>query len=294
MPRRAALRALGVWGLAWAGVGCIGTSDPSGRPGPGSGTAKPAAPLTVVVANSELVAGPNRLALGLLDSGNRPITDAEVQLRLFQIQGELATLRAESQAVFRWVEIQNKGVYSARTEFDAPGPWGVEVEARRAGNVEPLIARVSLDVKSQGRAPTVGSAAPRSRSPLASEVADLAEICSNVPPCPQHTLSIDTALAGGRPSVITFATPGYCVTQTCAPQLGVVLGMAPRYADRMDFIHVEIYKDPRQRTLADPVVEWALPSEPWVFIVDRAGRIADRFEGVATADELEESLQAVM
>jgi hypothetical protein len=94
--------------------------------------------------------------------------------------------------------------------------------------------------------------------------------------------------------VLAFATPGFCTSLTCAPQLGVVLELAQRYAGRAEFVHIEIYKDPRDRVLADAVTEWQLFTEPWTFIVDRTGVIRDRFEGIATAEELSSSLDLLV
>ena len=33
-------------------------------------------------------------------------------------------------------------------------------------------------------------------------------------------------------------------------------------------------------------LEWHLPTEPWVFVVDSDGRVAVRIEGLATQDEI--------
>ena len=51
------------------------------------------------------------------------------------------------------------------------------------------------------------------------------------------------------------------------------------------FIHVEIYKD------NDPakgfnrwVGQWHLPTEPWVFLVGRDGKIKSKFEGSVSVD----------
>lgn len=44
----------------------------------------------------------------------------------------------------------------------------------------------------------------------------------------------------------------------------------------------------------DAVAEWRLPSEPWVFVVDRDGVIVDRLEGVSDAEELDGSLSQVL
>jgi hypothetical protein len=74
----------------------------------------------------------------------------------------------------------------------------------------------------------------------------------------------------------------------------VVLELAQRYAGRAEFVHIEIYKEPRDRVLADAVTEWQLFTEPWTFIVDRTGVIRDRFEGIATAEELSSSLDLLV
>jgi hypothetical protein len=42
------------------------------------------------------------------------------------------------------------------------------------------------------------------------------------------------------------------------------------------------------------VLEWNLRSEPWVFVVDGAGIVRARFEGVTTRRELEAALKLVL
>jgi peroxiredoxin len=40
--------------------------------------------------------------------------------------------------------------------------------------------------------------------------------------------------------------------------------------------------------------EWQLRSEPWVFVIDRQGRIAAKFEGIMALEEVEAALLAVL
>lgn len=40
--------------------------------------------------------------------------------------------------------------------------------------------------------------------------------------------------------------------------------------------------------------EWNLPDEPWVFVVDKAGRVASRLEGLVTAEELSAAIDGVL
>ena len=63
----------------------------------------------------------------------------------------------------------------------------------------------------------------------------------------------------------------------------------------MEFIHVEFYKNPAEanKVLPDTAAEWGLRSEPWFFVIDKQGKVSDRFEGPTTMVELERAMQEV-
>ncbi|MEC8959130.1 MAG: hypothetical protein VYE35_05335, partial [Chloroflexota bacterium] len=74
-----------------------------------------------------------------------------------------------------------------------------------------------------------------------------------------------------------------------------------------NYIHVEIYDNPTEiqgdldrAEIFGVVDDWGLTSiadylnESWTFIVDANGKISDRFEGFATAGELETALMRVI
>jgi hypothetical protein len=250
--------------------------------------------MTIALANSEIVVGRNRVALGLIGADNQPIADAQAVVSFFQLDGAAATKRGEVMAPYQWVEHRQRGVYVARVDFDVVGPWGIEVVANRGNGAAPLVARANLAVMAEGRAPMIGEMARQTRTLTLADVSDPTLICSNAPVCPLHQQSLDAALQSGRPVMVAFATPGFCTSLTCAPLLGEVLALVPKYDGRAEIVHVEIYKEPRDRVLADAVVEWQLPSEPWVFVIDRQGRIADRIEGIATSNELSGVLDLVL
>ena len=58
-------------------------------------------------------------------------------------------------------------------------------------------------------------------------------------------------------------------------------------ASPIRFIHVEIYEE-NNPALGENrwVQEWKLPSEPWVFLVGRDGKIKAKFEGPISEREL--------
>jgi hypothetical protein len=85
-----------------------------------------------------------------------------------------------------------------------------------------------------------------------------------------------------------FATPEFCTSRTCGPVVDVVDAVRKRFVGSgVRFIHVEIYRDNEPtKGFNRWVREWHLPTEPWVFLVGRDGRIKDKFEGSVSTHEL--------
>jgi YtkA-like len=256
-----------------------------------------AAELTAVQASSELAQGRNRFALGLIDAHNQPVTAGNVDVEFFKLlpNGQ-AEKRAAAAALFRSVGGASKGIWVAPATFPETGQWGAQVTLDTA-DAAPRLARLTFEVRPRFSAPGYDDPAPRSASPTDRDVnGETSHICSNTPPCALHTLSIADALAPGqKPLVVLFATPALCTSATCAPELEAVVQLHSTYAERANFIHVEIYQYPFDslRT-AKTVDEWSLPSDPWTFVVDKTGIVRDRFEGAAPVEELEPALKAVL
>jgi hypothetical protein len=66
------------------------------------------------------------------------------------------------------------------------------------------------------------------------------------------------------------------------------------YGDKAEFIHMEIYKDndPAKGTNAQ-VQAFHLPSEPWLFVIDRQGVIRTVIGGAFGTEELENAVKKV-
>lgn len=261
--------------------------------------ATPTGQFAAILPNSDLAVGPNRVVIALLDERNRPIKEAQTHVRFFKVLGEgKAQLRAEGEAVWRGSGLGDRGLYVTRATFDEAGAWGAEVTASKDGVTRQ--ARVGFEVAATPRTPAIGTPAIPSRQKTATDPAAREAICSARPPDDMHDLTIADALTRGRPIVLLFATPGYCTSQTCGPDLQTVQTLEERYRHQAIFIHVEIYEEFQTATkfeelkVAPAVLEWNLPSEPWVFLIDRQGLIADKFEGALTVEELEPALQRLL
>ena len=151
-----------------------------------------------------------------------------------------------------------------------------------------------LDVKAKPTAVAVGEKAPPSNNPtLATKSAS--EITTSRPPDTELLrYSVAESVKAKAPFVVTFATPAFCESRTCGPTVDVVEAVRKRFeAKGIRFIHVEIYEDNLPGNGVNRwVKEWKLPTEPWVFVVDRNGVVRDRFEGAISVAELEQSVRS--
>ena len=283
------------------GVG--GDAAPGDAPPPAPPTDVAPDILQILMASTDLAVGENRVAFGLLRPGEGALKDADVELQTFFLAdseqiGPVQTLSPE----FRLWPGGAGGAYVANLEFDRSGEWGLRVEARAADGSN-LIAGSRVEVAQTAATPAIGAPAPRSENKTAAAASNLAQITSDTSPdADLYRKTVADALDESRPLLIVFATPAYCRTATCGPQLNAVKSLKNRHAERMDFIHAEIYDNPeeiRQNGLsaartADIVSEWNLPSEPWTFLIDANGAIAAKYEGFADEAELDAAIGEVL
>ena len=271
--------------------------------------------LQPLITTSELVVGENRFAFGLLKAG-KLLEGADVKLRLYAIDGVEAKLAAELRVPYQAVknikqdrsmhrhadgtehvhggDSSVRGLYVAQLSFARAGDWGVELLVSQAnGAFEPV--RLAVTVLDAPATPPVGSAAPRSRNLIASDVKDLRQIDTSQRPDPRlHQVRIADAIARGKPQLIVFATPQFCTSRMCGPVVDIVRTLLPTYGKRMAFTHQEIWQDFADKKVFSTVEEWRLITEPWIFVVDGQGIIRAKFEGLVTARELETSLREML
>ncbi len=271
--------------------------------------------LQPLITTSELIVGENRFAFGLIKS-DKLLENADVQLRIYSLDGPDPHLVAETNALYQPVgatergerahhhadgtrhvhraDSDVRGLYVTRLRFARPGPWGIELQARD-DNGSLATARLTVTVANAPQTPTLGSPAPRSRNVVASDVRDLRQIDTSQKPDPRlHQVRIADAVVQRKPQLIVFATPQFCTSRMCGPVVDIVRQLLPKYNKRVAFTHQEIWQDFASKTLFPTVEEWHLVSEPWIFVVDGEGVVRGKFEGLVTLRELEEALQQVL
>lgn len=275
---------------------CTGEVD-SDPPTPVSHTPS----VRIALASTDLSLGLNRVAFGLMDVAEGPVRDAEVQLSSFFLNGDVNEGPIETTtAVWRQWPLGDIGIYTTNLSFDRVGRWGILTRIETSNGVQSATA--SLDVKEQSFTPMIGSVPPMSTTKLAADYDDLKEITSDLQADPElYAITVRQGLEAGIPLVVIFSTPSYCRTATCGPQLEIIKILKTEYAKRVNFVHVELYENPSQlegdlsnAVLANSVIEWALPSEPWTFVMDSDGATSAKFEGFVTRAELDSELLRVL
>ncbi|MGH8874018.1 MAG: hypothetical protein ACRDVM_02025 [Acidimicrobiia bacterium] len=249
--------------------------------------------VTVVASSPGAVGtGDQRLLLGLVSDEAESLAapDRPVTAELIDPDGEPA---GETAGEFIWTIPDVRGLYVTHFDFDRAGTWIVRLLPDGLPPTPPSPFQVAQDPS----VPEVGEPAPPSDTRTAADY-PLEEISSDPEPDSAfYRLSLAEAFTSGRATVVVFATPAFCTSQTCGPTLDHTKTVAARHPD-VNFVHVEVFENldaagMDQLRPVPAVVEWGLPSEPWVFVVDAAGEVAARFEGAFSEAELERALEAI-
>jgi hypothetical protein len=303
--------AIGLLLVACSGpAASVAPSEAGQYPGwPGSGTVVANDDFIPVLVSAEVATGHARLLITLQDGEGRSLAaeDVTVDERLYDLAASTETPVSETAGTFRWLIPDSKAIYTSYADFARAGDWGMEVTGHEAGKPD-RSARMVFSVRDKTDTPAIGADAPASDTLTATDPAAILAISTDEDPDPRlYTLSVKDAIAAGKPFVLVFATPLFCTSGTCGPALDLVKQVLPDYIERVNFIHVEPYllqvtdgkTQPELDVLGHPqpvraVVEWGLPTEPYVFVVDADGKVAAKFEGMAYPDELTAALDALL
>jgi hypothetical protein len=183
---------------------------------------------------------------------------------------------------------KGRGVYRAAVTFAQPGTWNGQAR------FDNRLTKFTITIPATATAPVPGDAAPRAASPTPSDTLGVKPICTRVPQCPLHDVSLANVIGAGRPTAVLFATPALCTSMYCGPVLDELLDVRGAYQDRITFVHVDIYKSLRGTTQSPTVLAWKLPSEPWLYTVNGAGTIVTRLDTAMGKEEMQLALDDLL
>lgn len=170
-------------------------------------------------------------------------------------------------------------VYSTELNFPSDGEWRIAAILREEGELKSTVL-TGVVVGEFEKVPKPGQKAPVIHTPTAQGVGgDLSKITTRIPPDSQNKVDYADAL-GKEPIVLLFATPQFCQSRVCGPVVDVAEQAKHEYGDKAAFIHMEIYNENDPGKGVRPQVRaFHLPSEPWLFTIDRRGIVRDAVEG---------------
>src|SRR4051794_10763915 len=255
---------------------------------------------------SLLTPGKNRFGFGLFDRSRKQITDAPGAIYI--ARGGKGNGRAYGPYVARWESLDVKGHYLSKTvatdpqaaktlyvadvPFKKPGKYAVlglfRLDNRLVG------AGTQVNVVKGSNVPVVGDPAPKMTTPTKDSVGgDLSKIDTRDPHDDMHDVNYADAL-GKRPIVLLFATPALCQSRVCGPVVDIAEQVRhQRPKDDVAWIHQEIFNNNKINDGPRPqFMKYHLPGEPWLFTINRQGKIAAEIEGAYSAAELEKAVDA--
>ncbi|MDX1619426.1 MAG: hypothetical protein R3320_00445 [Nitriliruptorales bacterium] len=247
--------------------------------------------LTVLVATFEMLTGEGRrMQFALLDEQGTPLLDEDVEAYLVRASDQVVAT-GPTTPTFYGGELGDRGVYVFESGLEEPGLYDLVVatpDKSRAGTAAVRVIRPE-----ESALPLAGDPFPTVETPTNEDPKDLEELCTRDPECGMHGTSLATALDNGSPVVLTIATPKYCSSRICGPVVDVVLGVKEDLGrDDVVFIHAEVFTD-AGNTPTEIVSELQLPTEPWTFVINGDGSLADRFDGPVVPELLSAAVQQV-
>jgi hypothetical protein len=184
-------------------------------------------------------------------------------------------------------------VYVTEVNFPSEGEWRIAALIKEGQKVTATLLPSAV-VGQYNAVPKVGERPPRIHTPTPGDVGgDRSQLTTRVPPETMNEADFYDVL-GRRPIVLLFATPAFCQSRVCGPVVDVAEQVREGHGDEAEFIHMEVFNDNDPGKGIRPQVRaFNLPSEPWVFVIDRNGVIRTAIEGAFGVEELEAAVEEV-
>ncbi|MBS1883369.1 MAG: hypothetical protein JSS97_10495 [Actinobacteria bacterium] len=153
----------------------------------------------------------------------------------------------------------------------------------------------SIEMGEYAKIPRPGEKAPLIETPTAKSVGgDLAQLTTRIPPDTQNKVNYAEVL-GKEPILLLFATPKFCQSRVCGSVVDVAQQAQAKYEGKANFIHMEIYNenDP-SKGVRPQVRRFHLPSEPWLFAINREGVVSAAIEGAFGTELMDKTVEKVV
>jgi hypothetical protein len=241
----------------------------------------------------------------------KELADAEVAIYLAKkVRGKVFNQPAVGPFPARIESLATKPAFQGKTTTEDPDVasvvYSVDLTFPSEGEYKPIavikgkdgISRIALPMLHVGefvKIPQPGEKAPSINTPTAESVGgDLAKLSTRVPPDTQNKVNYAEVL-GKEPILLLFATPKFCQSRVCGPVVDVAQQVQHEFEGKANFIHMEIYNDNDPSMGVRPQVRrFHLPTEPWLFAINREGVVSATIEGAFGTKLMEQTVKKVI
>ena len=206
--------------------------------------------------------------------------------------------------VARYGEGVPQSYYPLRATFDEPGTYRVVTtvpDGGEVGSTFEVVGPAAIPLVQPG-SPMRNQPTPTVADPTVTLVNDAGQpeqvevtLCTRDPECPLHELSLQDALATGKPTAFLVSTPAFCQTAACGPVLDLMVQQVDAFPE-IQFIHCEVYADdkgPSGGNLMPVINQLGLTYEPSLFLVGTDGTLVSRLDNAFDRTELVNGLTII-
>jgi hypothetical protein len=259
----------------------------------------PGGELDAVLDSTQHWVGVNDVLLTVLDASGTRLADLGWPL-LVELTGPSGQLLRAVPAIERFATYGRR-LYRARVPLDEVGRWQVRVIATDGG--AELEAATMLEVWPDQGTPALGAAVPGGATPTMRDARNMMHRISSDPEplTAFYIWSLDEALREGQPTVFVLDSYAFRPNAACGGALGMLHEIFIDYPGLV-VIHAEPWHmapDDEGMLRLDPpdgpavVTAVARAEPPWVFVIDRDGRLQAKFSGVIGSDELRAAITSI-
>lgn len=186
-------------------------------------------------------------------------------------------------------------IYETRVPLPRAGSTSILVVTKIGDKLAGAPAELSVVPVADDDIPRPGEKPPAiTTDTVQKSSGDIASIDTRLPPDDMHDTDFADVI-GKKPVALLFATPALCESRVCGPVVDIAAQLKASYGDRVQFIHQEVFvgNDP-SKGLRQPLLDFGLKTEPWLFVFDRSGRVTARLEGSFGFEAFERALKSAL
>lgn len=258
------------------------TEDPFSRITP----SPEARAISIEIKTSVIVPGFDRLAFVLKRDDGEVIENGNVETTFYRQSDSGPQRTANGPALFFGRGLTGGGRWVTYTDFDASGPWSVDVAVQLMDGTQG-IARADFQVAGRTKLPAARQPPPTGETPYAEDASGVAALTTD--PNPANDLyykRVSSGVVSGYATVVHFSSPGNCPEAECRDALDPIKRAATAWKLGANFIHIESRDPADPSQMSATAKDWGLTTDPWTFIFDTQGFLSARVEGPLGVDEL--------